>query len=303
MNKFEKVMVGLDLTEMDEILLKKIAYISEVIGFEKIYFVHVAKNLTLPEEIRIEYPDLLAPLDETMKSEIKSCIKGVDLDPKIEQEIIVLEGNPFETFIRQAKIKDVDLIIMGRKDGLPGSGSLSKTMAQKAPCSVLFLTEKGPFEAPKKIMIPLDFSEHSNLAVDFAERLKKSIDAEIIGLHIFEVPMGYYKTGKSFEEFAKIMEANSKKDFEAFIKKYNHDPFECIYMLKQNGNDGRHILQKAKEEQVNLILTGSRGRTKSAAILLGSTAEKLVQVNNEIPMIIFKQKGETMTFIEAFNKI
>lgn len=304
MKNFEKAMIGLDLTEMDEILIKKVAYISQIMGFKKLYLIHVAKDLSLPEEIRKAYPDLLAPMDETIQAEIKSLLKNeTELDRSIETEILVLEGSPLETFLRLAKIKDVDLIIMGRKFELTGSGTLSKTMAQKAPCSVLFLTEIGPISVPKKVMIPLDFSEHTHLSFEFADKLHEELQTEIVGLHIYEVPTGYYKTGKSFDEFAAIMEENAKKDYDKFLKKYNHTPFECLYLLKKNGNTGRQILQTAKDHGINLILMGSRGRTNSAALLLGSTAEKLINLNNEIPMIIFKNKGETMGFLDALMKI
>lgn len=304
MKNFEKVMIGLDMTEMDEILIKKVAYISQIMKFKKLYLIHVAKDLSLPEEIRKAYPDLLAPMDETIHAEIKNLLKNEkELDPSIEIEILVLEGSPLETFLRTAKIKDVDLIIMGRKFELDGSGTLSKTMAQKAPCSVLFLTETGPIALPKKVMIPLDFSEHTHLSFEFADMLHQELESEVVGLHIYEVPTGYYKTGKSYDEFAKIMEENAKKDYEKFIKKYNHTPFECIYLHTKNGNTERHIIKSAKDHNINLILMGSRGRTNSAAMLLGSTAEKLINLNNEIPMIIFKNKGETMSFLDALMKI
>jgi nucleotide-binding universal stress UspA family protein len=304
MKSFEKAMVGLDMTEMDEILIKKVAYISQIMKFKKLYLIHVARDLSLPEEIRKAYPDLLAPVDETIQAEIKTLLKNEkELDPAIEIEILVLEGSPLETFLRTAKIKDVDLIIMGRKFELDGSGTLSMTLAQKAPCSVLFLTETGPIAVPQKVMIPLDFSEHTHLSFEFADKLHETLQTDIVGLHIYEVPTGYYKTGKSFDEFAEIMVANAKKDYEKFLKKYNHTPFECLYLLKKNGNMGRHIIQTAKDHGVNLILMGSRGRSNSAAILLGSTAEKLIYLNNEIPMIIFKNKGETMSFLDALMKL
>lgn len=304
MKSFEKAMVGLDMTEMDQILIKKVASISQIMKFKKLYLIHVARDLSLPEEIRKAYPDLLAPVDETIQAEIKTLLKNEkELDPAIEIEILVLEGSPLETFLRTAKIKDVDLIIMGRKFELDGSGTLSMTLAQKAPCSVLFLTETGPIAVPQKVMIPLDFSEHTHLSFEFADKLHETLQTDIVGLHIYEVPTGYYKTGKSFDEFAEIMVANAKKDYEKFLKKYNHTPFECLYLLKKNGNMGRHIIQTAKDHGVNLILMGSRGRSNSAAILLGSTAEKLIYLNNEIPMIIFKNKGETMSFLDALMKL
>lgn len=297
-------MIGLDLSEMDEILIRKVAFVSEALGFKKLYLVHVAKDLVLPEEIRSAYPDLLAPMDETITAEIKSLVnQEKTLDKSIEIEIIVLEGNPMETFLRSAKVKDVDLIIMGRKDELPGSGSLSKNLAQKAPCSVLFLTERGPVAVPKKIMVPLDFSDHSNISFEFATQLNNNLNAEIIGLHIYDVPTGYYKTGKSYEEFAKIMEENAKKSYQDFLQKNKLRSFDCLFFLRDNGNDGRHILKLAKENNVDLIIMGSRGRTNSAAALLGSTAEKIVQLNNEIPMLVFKKKGETMSFLQALMKL
>ncbi|MCH7414163.1 universal stress protein [Belliella sp. R4-6] len=304
MKNFEKAMIGLDLSEMDEILIRKVAFVSEALGFKKLYLVHVAKDLVLPEEIRSAYPDLLAPMDETITAEIKSLVnQEKTLDKSIEIEIIVLEGNPMETFLRSAKVKDVDLIIMGRKDELPGSGSLSKNLAQKAPCSVLFLTERGPVAVPKKIMVPLDFSDHSNISFEFATQLNNNLNAEIIGLHIYDVPTGYYKTGKSYEEFAKIMEENAKKSYQDFLQKNKLRSFDCLFFLRDNGNDGRHILKLAKENNVDLIIMGSRGRTNSAAALLGSTAEKIVQLNNEIPMLVFKKKGETMSFLQALMKL
>ncbi len=303
MENFTKAMVGLDLSAMDGVLMKKVAFLSKLLGIEKIYFIHISKNLSLPEEIKDHYPDILAPLDESIKAEILVNIKEHPFPKEIELEVIVGEGNPRDTILRWANIKDVDIMIMGRKNEMEGSGSLAKYMAQKSPCSVLFLTENSEIAVPKKVLIPLDFSEHSNLTFKFAQKLFEETNTEILALHIYEVPTGYYKTGKSYEEFAAIMKGHAKKDYEKFLQKYKHQHFECLFLMDEKENSGKFITRMAQEHQANWIIMGSRGRTSSASVLLGSVAENLVEANNMLPMLIFKKKGENMNLIDAILKI
>lgn len=296
-------MVGLDLTKMDEILVRKVARLAEILGIEKLYFIHVAKDLSIPEDVKKMYPDLVAPTDETIKAEIQALVKSEQFPSSTEIDIIVEEGKPLDTVLRWAKIKDVDVLIMGRKQELEGSGSLAKNMAHRAPCSVLFFTEKSPVKTPHKLLVPMDFSEHSVMTLEFAERLSKEIGAEILGLHVYSIPLGYYKTGKSHAEFDHIMENLARKEYDKFLKKHHLPEYNCLFLLKHDGNEGRFIIKVAKENEADMILMGSRGRTASAAVLLGSIAEKLVNVNNEVPTLIFKKKGETMNFLDALMKI
>jgi nucleotide-binding universal stress UspA family protein len=304
MKFFSKAMIGLDLTEMDDILIKKTAVFVKFLGIEKCYFVHVAKNLEIPSEILEKYPDLVAPTDESIEAMVQNKLEEFNFPKEIETEVFVEEGNhPLETFLRWAKIKDVDLIIMGRKDTMPGNGVLADGVAKKAPCSVLLVQEKRPIKFPKKILIATDFSSHNHPIYEFAELISDELHAELIPMHIYEVPQGYSKTGKSFEEFAEIMKENAKADFKKFVSKHNHPDLECEFVLNEGKNPGALILEFAHEVHADLILLGSRGRTSSAAILLGSTAEKLISANKMLPMLIFKKKGETMGFFDALFKL
>ena len=192
MKHFYKAMIGLDLTEMDDILIKKTIVYLNFLGIDKCYFVHVAKNLAVPDEILKNHPELLAPGDESIEALIQSKLEEFDFPDSMEIEVFAEEGaHPLDTLIRWAKIKDVDLIIMGRKEELQGSGSLAKGVAKKAPCSVLLLQERRPPGLPKKIMIPSDFSDHTDLIYDFGERISEELGAELMPVHLYEVPHGY----------------------------------------------------------------------------------------------------------------
>ena len=304
MKHFYKAMIGLDLTEMDDILIKKTIVYLNFLGIDKCYFVHVAKNLAVPDEILKNHPELLAPGDESIEALIQSKLEEFDFPDSMEIEVFAEEGaHPLDTLIRWAKIKDVDLIIMGRKEELQGSGSLAKGVAKKAPCSVLLLQERRPPGLPKKIMIPSDFSDHTDLIYDFGERISEELGAELMPVHLYEVPHGYSRTGKTYEEFAEIMKENAQEDFKRFIQKHNHKELECHFVLNDGEGQGKALLEEAEKLGADMILLGSRGKTKSAAILLGSVAEKLVLVNNVLPMLIFKKKNETMGFFEALFKV
>jgi nucleotide-binding universal stress UspA family protein len=297
-------MIGLDLTEMDDILIKKTAVFIKFLGIEKCYFLHVAKNLEIPKEILDQYPNLASPADESIEAVFKSKLKEYNFPEDIETEVFVEEGgHPLDTFLRWAKIKDVDLIIMGRKDNLTGNGVLADGVAKKAPCSILLVQELRPIKFPKKILIPTDFSTHNHIIYEFAELITDQLNAELVPMHIYEVPHGYSKTGKSFEEFAEIMKENAQQDFKKFVSKHHHSELECEMVLNDGKNPGTVILEFAQKIEADMILLGSRGRTTSAAILLGSTAEKLIHANKYLPMLIFKRKGETMGFFDALFKL
>jgi len=297
-------MIGLDLTEMDDILIEKTIVFLKFLGIDKCYFIHVTKDLAIPQEILDRHPELLAPSDESIEEMIADKLKHFDFPENIEIEIFTEEGeNQQETLLRWALVKDVDLMIMGRKETLQGSGSLAKGIAKKAPCSILMLQEKRPPGLPKKIMVPTDFSDHTEMIYEFSERICEDLHAELIPVHIYQVPHGYSKTGKSFEEFSEIMKENASNDFKKFLQKNNHKNLECAFVLHEGGDEGEIILKEAHKNNADMILLGSRGRTKSAAILLGSVAEKLVMVNNVLPMLIFKKKGETVGFFEALFRI
>ncbi len=302
MKNIKKVLVGLDLSPLDEVLINKTVKLARRYNFEMVYFVHVARDLALPDEVQTSYPDLLAPVDEAIEKEIADKVLTAGFPEGVGYEIAAKEGSPMENILRSANAKDVDLIIMGRKYDLEGSGTLAKRIALQSPCSVLFLTENMPDKDFEKIIVPIDFSSYSVLALEYAQQISPNADS-ITCYHLFEVPSGYTKIGKSYEEFAEIMRENSQKEYARFIRKHHLPEYDCQMVVRSKDNRAETILDAAKGAGIDLIVIGSRGRTNSAAMLVGSFAEKIININNEIPMLVMKKKGENMHFLEALFRV
>ncbi len=302
MEAIKRVLVALDLTEIDASLIRYIARISNDLAIEKIYFFNVMKTMELPEKIVKKYPNLVAPMDESTKRDIQFTIDQEIGDQQIAPyEIKVTDGHIAEKILKWSKIKEVDLIVMGRKSGLEGDGITSGKVVRMAPCSVIFVPEILP-EDKYHIVVSIDFSAASKQAFEFAlYAAKKNPELRITCLNIYEVPTGYHMLGQSYEEFAEIMKNNARESWDDFIKDYNLTGVnvECKFELNEDTSKAKKIYQFAVEQKASSIAVGSKGRTAAAAFLIGSIAEKLIKYNSKIPQIVVKQRHQNMDFFEA----
>ncbi len=300
---YEVAMVGFDLTEMDDRIIAYLDAVLKILPLRRIIFVHVAEQLELSPELTDKYPDLLAPLDENIEDGIAHKVSHLFEGDDIIHDIIVQEGPPLETFLRLSKIKNADLVILGRKKSLKGSGLLAGHIVRKSPASILFATETFNPDI-KKVLVPVDFSKHSALSLQLAMQMQEQAAVSIHFSHLFEVPIGFYKTGKSYEEFAEIMKGHAMDDMKRFMEEHHvKENYPCEYILSDDQPKATLINDYAHDSGADLILIGSRGRTQSSALLLGSVVEKVLLLDSDIPILVVKNRGENMGFFEALMKL
>mgnify|MGYP006270512675 CR=1 FL=1 len=305
MHPYKHALIGLDLTDMDETILSYLPTLLKALPLEKLFFVHIAPQLELPEDIIRKYPDLVAPVDETIAATIRKKIDRIvgEIPEDVETEIIVREGNPLEVLLKTARIKNIDLMVMGRKRDLKGSGILAGHVIRKSPTSMLIVPE-GYRNGLKKMFLPVDFSRHSQMTYQVATIIKERTRAAIEFEHAYKLPLGYYKTGKTREEFQQIMKNHAVADFKKFCLENNiGEDCKCKFHLAEEKSVEELLYDRARRAETDLILIGSRGRTKTSALLIGSIVEKLVFEDTDIPIMVVKNKGESMTFFEALMKV
>ena len=167
LTKFQRMIVALDLSQMDVYLLKYASMAVKTFDIDVVYFMHVTTSLELPEEIQEKYGDLMAPIDETLEHEMNQVIEQHFVKPEnCEIKNIVVAGKVTDEILKLAKVKVVDLVLLGRKEKLGGSGLNAKKIAKSISASVIFVPENPPLEM-NKVMVSIDYSDHSKMAFTF----------------------------------------------------------------------------------------------------------------------------------------
>ncbi|MEQ8926551.1 MAG: universal stress protein [Fulvivirga sp.] len=304
MHPIKRVLVALDLTEIDKYVISYTSLLTDILDIDKVYFFHIAKNLELPKDIIEKYPDLIAPADESLEGIINDNLKQY-FKGKADTVVEVHEGNAEDKILRWSDIKEIDLIVVGKKNELKGSGLLANRLAKAGHCSLLAVTEKMPPTSLSKILVPVDFSTSSKFALTEALELARKSKATVILHNTYKVPWGYHSTGKSYEEFASIMKNNSEQDAQRFLKELAKDNVNYTISLVLDNDDepSDKIYADAHSHNVDLIVMGSKGRTGLANILLGSIADKVLMRKGDVPVLVVKNKKQNLGILDALLRI
>lgn len=304
MYHYKRLLVGISLQQQDGTSIRYAAMISRLAKSQKITFLHVAGTLDVEEEVCTLYPELKRSCSGSTTREIENLVKQHwDGHAGTQLECEAVEGSPLVELLRRTKQEDIDLLIMRKRAGDTPSGNLSTKLARKAPCSLLFVPEDAK-SWYTKILVAVDFSENSKLAVETAAdfAVANGIDA-IECLHVYSVPLGYYKTGKSYEQFAEIMKGHAEKRFQEFIGPIDLKGISAVPKFRLEKKEYRGIWEEVLEERdVHLLIMGSRGRKAGVGVLLGSVTEHMIKTT-KVPLLAVKEKGTGMGLLDALLKL
>ena len=157
--------------------------------------------------------------------------------------------------------------------------------------------------------MPIDFSGFSHTAMEYALRFDAAhpdMPTEVLCHHIYRLPNGYYASGKNVDDFGKVMQKNAEETWEKFIERFDtgNTKVSIKYSFDPKGTaSARMAYSTALVEHSDMILLGSKGRTRAAAALLGSFAEKLLLENSNLPLLVLKGKKKNLDILAALMKI
>ena len=129
----------------------------------------------------------------------------------------------------------------------------------------------------KKVLIPTDFSELSNQAIDTALLMVKQLGAEVAFLHVIErLDHPDDMTALFDEGYAYILD-RARSLLNDLVSQSEREDIQASAEIA-NGIPHVEILRMAEALEVDLIMMGTHGRKGLDHLLLGSQAERIVRM-------------------------
>jgi nucleotide-binding universal stress UspA family protein len=134
-----------------------------------------------------------------------------------------------------------------------------------------------------KILVPIDFSEHSKRTVSYAIKTASKHKATIYLLHVFQIPdyvvTPYARRRQNCVDAhlqVDIAEREARETLHEFAEELSKKGIKVQSYLRV-GYPFDEIVLMANHFNVDLIIIGSHGRGAISRLLLGSTAERVVE--------------------------
>lgn len=201
---------------------------------------------------------------------------------------MLVRGKPSQEIIAFAKKRNVDFIVMGKRGhGLLEKmvvGSKTARVLRGSHVPVLAAKRDKPFDGGtiNRILVPVDLSEEAESAFMYALDLAELTGAEVTAVYALrldmyaqDIPAGALDIviKESYSELAKTASRFSKK----------YEESRGVKLSKPVATDVVHgispaisISQYAKENDADLIVINTHGRTGIERFVLGSVTERLI---------------------------
>lgn len=185
----KKIIITTDFSETSYLAIKHGAVLAQKTNGE-IYLVHIITKHW--EKFNVFTPsitlDNIEKASDVVQNKLSELAADIKKDFGVNVTTVVNSGNPTTEIVKFAKEINAGLIVMGThgynawEDLTIGSNALK--VITKSPCPVLTMSEYADKVAYKKIIIPIDTSEHSRHKVVLTLELAKQFSSEIhvIGL-------------------------------------------------------------------------------------------------------------------------
>ncbi len=141
----------------------------------------------------------------------------------------------------------------------------------------------------KRLLFPTDFSGYNDAAFHYAQRLAAESGAFIYVTHVDELSDVNPEMAETNFLYASALGGDDRRKVRERLRgiRPTLDGVVCKHHYLR-GSPAEEILQFAKQEEIDLIVMGSHGRTGLSRLLMGSVAEEVMR-KATCPVLVVKQ--------------
>jgi universal stress protein A len=136
------------------------------------------------------------------------------------------------------------------------------------------------------IVFPTDFSHTGDTAFKLATTLARDTGAKLVIVHVEEPPVAY-GGGEMYYGLPEPARDDLKKMLHQIVPSDPNVKYE--YRLV-TGDPATRLVELAKEENADMIVMGTHGRTGLSRLLMGSVAESVVR-RAHCPVLTYKDRS------------
>jgi universal stress protein A len=148
--------------------------------------------------------------------------------------------------------------------------------------------------ALKRILVPVDFSESSRKALQYALAFATQFNAEVTLLHVVPNVVAESRIAFDMPELQRSLLTEARQKLDEELKAFSGRPVKCAVTVVR-GVPYHEIVEVAKKSNIDLIVLGTHGRTGLKHLVMGSTAERVVRHANCPVLVVREREHEFIT--------
>ena len=300
MQSFKHWMVALDLTNMDDIVLGYLNFLSTIHVPEKITFVHVVEGHAVTKEMAALFPEVKesGSLEQIIREELSNKVKSFFDERQTEIKFVIEEGATTEKILATLEEENPDLLALGKKSGYEGEGVLARKISKYTHCSLLFISENSQYRL-NEIHLPVNFTKASARAVRQAQQLADEQDANLHIQHVYDYPKQFFPYIPT-DQYSERMMAHLEKKYKKFKEKFDLSKLpQCEFTVNEDGKEAEQIYNSVLRSRADLLMVGSKSKSSAAALLTEELADQLASYHFGVPVLIYKEKDEHIGLLRS----
>jgi nucleotide-binding universal stress UspA family protein len=204
----------------------------------------------------------------------------------------LLNGVPWIQVVDQLEQESFDLCVIGThgRTGLARIllGSVAEKVVRHAPCSVLVVRPDSEAKPFTHVLIPTDFSEPAERAIELAPRLVAEQGA-ITLLHVIDASASYVDA--PVVDIARVLDEHARTALDAAARNLRTKVSVPVSTRSRIGSPGAQTLGAIDDDPtIDLVVMGSHGRTGIRRALMGSVTEKVIR-HARCPVLVARKGG------------